>query len=174
MFSAVNFRALLDFFQGLLALLGGLGPKRDYEYPTDGVASKDFWNALSAFEKKQKADKEKATRTKDWTSAESLAARMERTKQIIQSIDRPNILSLLNSESAVRLLSEKASFIRMWGNVNAHRMVEQSTVLEDMVHQCAENLDQYQVSGLLDMIKALRAEPEETAEEDAVSDSSDN
>lgn len=171
MFSSVNFRALLDFFQGLIALFAGLGPNprapRPF-FPNDGVASKDFRRELTAYEAAQKANKRQETGLSDWSDAEALAARMERTQQLIVQTNRQDVMVFLQSESAIKLLVEKDSFIRSWGNTSAHRVIEQSSILEDMVNQCTECLAPYEVSGLLHMIRVLRPEsPEESDSSEA-------
>ncbi|KJA12596.1 hypothetical protein HYPSUDRAFT_60344 [Hypholoma sublateritium FD-334 SS-4] len=163
MFSSVNFRALLDLFQGLIALFAGIGPPRprpiQHLFPhSDGVASRDFRKELDAYEAVQKTAKEQRTGSSSWSQQEALEARMERTRQVIAMTNRQDITVFLQSDSAIQLLAEKHSFIRTWGNQSAHRVVEQGAILEDMVNQCAEYLESYEVSGLLHMIQALRPE----------------
>ncbi|KJA25610.1 hypothetical protein HYPSUDRAFT_53115 [Hypholoma sublateritium FD-334 SS-4] len=150
MFSAVNFRALLDFFQGFISLYARISL---HDFPTnppryaDGVASREFRENLDDYEGDQREAKKEQTQSDAWSAEESLAARIARTRQIITIAgnNRPELLSLLQSESVLRLLAEKRSSIRQWGNASAHQIVQQSAVLEQMVNKCASRLRPHEV-----------------------------
>ena len=161
MFSAFNFRALLDFFQGFILLYARASRHTFSVHPrlySDRVASRDFRENLSTYEEEQRDLKQDQTQSNKWSDEESLAARMARTRQIITVAgnNRPELLSLLQSESVVKLLAEKCPSIRTWGNQSARQIIQQSAFLEQMVDQCASRLRPHEVTGLLDMIQVLR------------------
>lgn len=159
-FSAINFRALLDYYQGIIALLAHLSSSspanlqsHQPRFPTDG-ASADWRQELNRYEDEKRRERAVFSSQK-WTHEDSLRVRMARTREIISRTGNSLILPLLNSESVIRLLSEKGSFIRQWGNSEAHQFVTQGAVLKDMVQSCAESMEVYEVEGLLHMIDVM-------------------
>lgn len=98
-----------------------------------------------------------------WSNAEALQVRMERTRELIVESQDKDLLLLLQSEAVIKLLAEKQSFIRLWGNTHAHRIAEQGGVLRDMVQTCVDFLEPYEVEALLALIHHLRPDPADAA-----------
>ena len=170
MFSSVNFRAILDHFQAIVTVFGK--PQNlpvdarpfQYRFPpnstvnTTGAMSNIWRKELQAYEDAKKSQKLKNSVSGElqWSEKESLAARMERARQLITLTNNAELMVLLGDIDIITLLSEKQSLVRMRGNVEAHKIVEQGMILEEMVHQCAAQLESFEVSGLLAMIKLIR------------------
>ena len=163
MFSAVNFRAILDHFQGVVMVFSrpdeaptGISPFL-YQFPnSDRSPSKEWRQELQAYEDAKKAERHRRGIRAEWTKADSTEARSERARQLIVLTNHPEILVLLNSDDGVKLMSEKYSFLRVWGNTEAHKFVDQALVLEEMVEHCADRLELFEASGLSTMIKLIR------------------
>ncbi len=123
MFSSVNFRGVLDTLQGQVYDHSGLDPEEDdplllpeqQQYPQVHSSSRDFRRALNAYEEQVKKAKFKQTGKFEWTRADSLEARMKRARQIIAMVQQEDLLTLLQSDDAIRLLAEKRSYLRIWG-----------------------------------------------------------
>ncbi len=132
----------------------------EYQFPSNsaysaGVLSKEWRDDLSAFEDEKKAYKLENSNVRHWSEQESLSARSERARQLITSTNNNEIMTLLEDHDIIKLISEKRSLVRLRGNAEAHRVVEQALVLEEMVQQCAAQLESFEVAGLLAMIKKI-------------------
>lgn len=172
MFSSVNFRALLDRFQAIIKffskpqnpLSADACPFQHIFLPNSVNSvtsmSKEWRKDLEAYEDAKKFDKLRNSNSREWSEQESLTARSEKARQLITLTNHDDILALLGDNDVIKLLSERRSLVRRRGNTEAHKIVEQGVVLEDMVHQCAAQLESFEVAGLLAMIKMIRPEAE--------------
>lgn len=175
MFSSTNFRALLDRFQAVVELFSkpqNLPPNAcpfKYQFPANsagsaGNLSKAMRDDLSSYEDRKRAQKFRDYNVQVWSAQESLSARSERVCQLINLTNNNELKMLLEDPDIVKLISEKRSLVRLRGNDEAHKVVKQVSVLEEMVHQCAAKLESYEVAGLLAMIKKLYPMPTESSD----------
>ena len=132
----------------------------EYQFPANsahsaGVLSKVLRDDLSEYEEKKKMQKLKDGNGQSWSDQDSLSARSERSRQLITLSNNDELMTLLEDPDIIKLISERRSLLRLRGNAEAHKVVEQVLVFEDMVHQCAAQLESYEVAGLLAMIKKI-------------------
>lgn len=164
--AALNFRALLDHYQGFVSLSVNLsvnpklpaGHTYPIRHPLDKSASLDWRLELDRFEDAKYEESKARTNSSKWSASDSLQARTYRARELIASSSKPEVRQLLQSDAVIRLLAERDSFIRVFGNTYAHHIAEQRPVLQDMVRDCVDQLEPYEVQGLLFMIEVLRPE----------------